>query len=51
MKLRIFAIVMVLVMIFAAGCGTAKNEPEPAEEPVANMVNPFTDYDSLEEAE
>lgn len=51
MKLRIFAIVMVLVMIFAAGCGTAKNEPEPAEEPVANMVNPFTDYESLEEAE
>ena len=49
MKKRIFAIVMALLLVFAVGCGTAKQEPEP--EPSAYMANPFVDYETQADAE
>lgn len=49
MKKRIFAILMALLMIFAVGCGKAQQEPEA--EPVANMANPFEDFETQADAE
>ncbi len=43
-KIIAFALAAVLLLAIAA-CGnkTAEKEPEPSEEPIANMVNPWSD--------
>ncbi len=42
---------MVFVLIFAAGCGAAKNSEPANEEPSAYMANPFVDYENKADAE